>query len=577
MTKIESLIAWAEENGTAIDASVQFASSTASGAFAEVKSSISAGDGVISVPRSISITPEYAQQVFCDLEDDEENVNGKLQLLLAKLKFDKTETKTQDSNLSLKFQPYIDFLPANGVETKSPYFWTMQEKDLLDGTDAHIFMKRRFLQSLKEWKKFASKLYELDPEANPQLKDELLEYEAFKMGPNGGVAVNYLLNIKPISWTSFTAYLWSSSIFTSRAFPYILFDASANPNSAFLLPIVDLLNHENGAKVKWTIENNCFVFKSLESLEAGMKLNNNYGDKSNLDLLLGYGFVINHNEYETATLTLQVDESVINGAINYGVELPEDSTATGVNFVLSKKSPLPKSILDFFGYLSKLSSEKKGTSVRMRLEGLSQLRAIIQTKLTTLKKLEVAEGPNVLQERASVIKQYRNTQKGIFQQSIEEADRIEKTLLKTYKPFSFKAVMKQDTRFFNGLFLTFGLRTYDDIVENNMLDHYILLWIMRIANKDKLPEEEQSHFPQFIYDTFMDVKKTTTVDNSDVTEYLPLYESMFPSLCQKVPEVFGMGEWTLNNMVFAGTVSDRLVYKRQVNNEVFFVERKLLQ
>lgn len=575
MQKIADLTAWALKNGVTIDENVDFISGDTSGAFAQVKGDI-LGPNIINVPRSLTITPEYGQTVFSELNDDDDNVNGKLQLLLAKLKFDKCETITGDLNLSSKFKSYIDFLPCNGVETKSPYFWTMQEKDLLDGTDAHIFMKRRFLQSLKEWKKFASKLYELDPKSYPQLKDELLEYEAFKMGPVGGVAVNYLLNIKPISWTSFTAYLWSSAIFTSRAFPYILFDQSANKNSAFLLPIVDLLNHENGAKVRWTIENDCFVFNSLVPLTPGMKLNNNYGDKSNLELLLGYGFVVNHNEYETATLTLQVDESVVNGAVNYGIELPSDSTSNGINFVLSKKEPLPESILKFFGYLSKLSSEKKGTSVRMRLEGLSQLRAIIQTKLNSLKKLEVIAGPEISQERAAVIKQYRNTQKGIFQQSIEQADKVEKSLLKTYKPFSFKTVMKHDTRFFNGLFLTFGLRAYEDIVENNMLDHYILLWIMRIANKDKVSKEDQVNFPQFIYDTFMDVKKTTKVDDDDVTEYLPLYESLFPSLCQKIPEVFGDGEWTLNNLIFAGTVSDRLVYKRLVNNEVFFVERKLI-
>lgn len=573
MSKLADLTTWAAAEGVRINSCVEFDSDTRSGVFAQVKAPVS-GEKLISVPRSVTLTGDYAQKAFEELADDEDNVNAKLQLLLAKLKFDKEDTVVGDLNLSAKFKPYIDFLPDSGVDTKSPYFWTMEEKELLDGTDAHIFMKRRFLDSLKEWKKFATRLYELDPGAYPQLKDELLEYEAFKMGPVGGVAVNYLLNIKPISWTSFTAYLWSSAIFTSRAFPYVLFDKSAKPNAAFLLPIVDLLNHENGAKVRWTVENDQFVFNSLVPLDAGMKLNNNYGDKSNLDLLLGYGFVINHNDYETATLTLQVDESVVNGALAYGVKLPEDRSDSGINFVLSKKEPLPESLLFFFGYLSKLSSERRGTTVRMRLEGISQLRAIIQTKSNSLKKLEVVPGTNVDAERAAIIKQYRNTQKGIFQKTIEECDSQEKSLLKTHKPFSFKTAMKQDTRFFNALLLTLGLRTYDDIVANNMLDHYILLWIMRIANKDKLPKEDQANLPQFIYDTFMDVKKTTTVDNDDVTEYLPLYESLFPSLCQKIPEVFGEGEWTLNNMVFAGTVSDRLVYKRTVNNEVFFVERK---
>lgn len=573
MQKVDGLLSWAKSNEVYIAPSVSFKFNENDGVFAELNSE-SDGQGIIKVPQSATITPRLAEQVFDYLPDDKENPNMKSQLLLAKLKFDKEDT-VADVNLSAKFKAYIDFLPSKGVDTKSPYFWTMQEKELLDGTDAHIFMKRRFLQSLKEWKKIAEKLYELNPAKYPQLKDELLEYEAFKMGPVGGVAVDYLLNIKPISWTSFTAYLWSSAIFTSRAFPYILFDDSANRNSAFLLPIVDLLNHENGKKVRWSIENDKFVFNSLEDLKPGVQLYNNYGDKSNLELLLGYGFVIKNNEYESATLTLQLDESVIGGAKQYGVQLPKDSTAQGINFTLSKKEPLPNSIVDLFSYLSKLSSEKF-TTVRMRLEGLSQLRAIMQSKLNSLKKLEVVSGPQVSAERANVITQYRNTQKYIFQLSIEEMDKREKQLLQKYTPFSFKAAMKQDTRFFNALFLIFGLRTYEDVVKNNVLDHYILLWIMRIANKAELSKEEQSHFPQFIYDTFMDVKKTVEVDNDDVTEYLPLYESLFPQLCQKVPEVFGAGEWTLSNMVYAGTVSDRLLFKRPVNNEAFFVEKKKL-
>jgi hypothetical protein len=70
------------------------------------------------------------------------------------------------------------------------------------------------------------------------------------------------------------------------------------------------------------------------------------------------------------------------------------------------------------------------------------------------------------------------------------------------------------------------------------------------------------------------VKNTTTIDNDDIGEYLPLYESLFPALCQKIPAVFDKGIWTLNNMIYAGVVSDRLTYKRETNGEVFFIDPK---
>lgn len=584
--ELQNILSWAKENGAKISDNLEFKYSDEKGVHAFVKENISTDkkSHLIEIPQSILFTPKYSESIFDYLQGSDaagKNPNAKSQLLLAKLKFDSNDTLFENINLTQKFKPYLDFLPNNGQETNCPYFWSMPEKELLDGTDAHIFMKRQFLKSLEEWKVFATQLYQLNPNEYPQLKDELLEYEAFKMGPVGGVAVNYLLNIKKITWTSFTAYLWASCIFTSRAFPYMLFDKNIKDlNTAFLIPVVDLLNHENERKVRWTVENNNFVFNTLDSdenIKAGMELFNNYGEKSNLDLLLGYGFVVNNNRYESATLTLQVDESVIDGAKSFGVKLPQDASVLGINFEITKSDTTPKSLIDFFSYLVKLTSEKKGITLRMRLEGISQIRSIIQTKINSLKSVEVKAHDNVKKERAEIIKKYRNTQKNIFQQSVEDLEKLEKKLLTKYKPFSFKAILKKDTKFSNALLLFFGTPTYDALVEHNYLDHAILLWIMRIANQEHYAVEDQQLFPRFILDTFKDVKTSLKIENADVTEYLPLYEALFPKLCQNIPEIFGKGEWTLNNLIAAATVNDRLGYKRTVNSEAFFIERLILK
>ncbi|ODQ49542.1 hypothetical protein PICMEDRAFT_14976 [Pichia membranifaciens NRRL Y-2026] len=584
--KLQALLEWARSNGLYVNEKLTFKDTAEHGTSCIIAQPLEEQDktGLIKVPKELLITPiladAFASKYLKGVNTStSKNANSNLLFLLAKLKFDKTNrTVFQESNVDLseQFKPYLDYLPDTGKALGNPYFWTMEEKEMLDGTDAYTFMKRDFLKDLEDWKKI---VLQMDIAEHPQLKDELLEYEAFKMGPVGGVAVDYLLNIKEVSWTSFTAYLWASCVVSSRAFPYILFDQSSQYKSqAFLLPIVDLLNSadDNQSKCRWTIEDNQFVFSTLDDLSKLRKnceLYNNYGDKSNLSFLLHYGFCLKNNDNESTTLTLKLDPSVIEGAKNYGVIIPKDSTEEVINFELRKNSPLSKDLINFFAYLVKLRSEKTGFTVRMKLEGSTQLRSIIKTKLKTLKKVDVVMSENVSEVNAKNIKLYRKSQKDIFQKYLEQIEQFEKQLLTEFKPFSFKKALQADKAFFNSFLLVFGTRTYNDLIEKGILDHAVLLWIMRIANKNIYTDiPDTSIFPEFIYNEFEKVKNSTEIDSEDIAEYLPMYQSLFPALCEKIPIVYNHGDWTLNNLIYAGTVADRLTYKRETNGEVFFID-----
>lgn len=583
MENVDRLVQWARSKGCYINEKLSFEYSNNHGISCIIKESLSEDDkkGLIRVPKSLIISPEladsFAKDYLSEVQTSSPEINTNLIFLLAKLKFDSSgKTIVENTNLHTEYQPYIDYLPNDGKSTGNPYFWTMEEKELLDGTDAHVLMKRNFLKDLENWKVVAS---QLDVAKHPQLKDELLEYEAFKMGPLGGVSVDFLLNVKEISWTSFTAYLWASCIISSRAFPYLLFDASAKyKNHAFLLPIVDLLNNEdsNSSKCRWTIENNVFIFDSLDDLSKltqSCELYNNYGAKSNVEFLLNYGFCLKGNRDNTTTLSLKVDESVIEGAKNYGVVIPNDSSVNGINFILRQGDKIPENLIDFFSYLCKLTSERKGFNLRMKLEGLTQLKAIIKTKLRTLKKLEVEVSDKVSSHHANIIKTYRKSQKDIFQQTLEQVEKMEKQLLTEFKPFSFKKAMMVDTRFFNSFLVVFGTKSYNDLIEKGILDHAVLLWIMRISNKEVYEDiHDKTIFPDFIYNEFQKVKRNMKIDNDDIAEFMPMYQSLFPALCGKVPSVYNRGDWTLNSLIYAGTVADRLTYKRETNGEVFFID-----
>lgn len=584
--EVQSLVDWAKSNGAYINDKLSFKNVKDRGVCCIIEESLTNEDkkSLIKIPEDLIISPVYcesfAEKYLPNIQINSSNINNIYLLLLSHLKFGKDDTILQSGlNLNSKFEKYINYLPNNGKLTGNPYFWNLEEKELLDGTDAHIFMKRNFLKLLNDWKQLVSNLSIND---YPLLKDELLEFEAFKMGPVGGVSVDYLLNIKEISWTSFTGYLWANSIVQSRAFPYILFNKSDNfkniyKECGFLLPIVDLLNNhdENKSQCKWTIENNIFEFNSLDdlnSLKKGMELFNNYGTKSNLEFLLNYGFCIKNNDADSTTLTLKVDNSVVEGAKKYGVILPKDSSEEGINFTLTRKDLLPNNLIDFFSYLVKLRSEKKGFSLRMKLEGLTQLKAIIKTKLKSFKKIDVVIGGKITEFNGKNIKFYRKTQKDIFQQSMEQIEKFEKNLLTKFQPFSFKSALQKDAKFLNSFLIIWGIGKYNQFVENNILDQAVLLWIMRIANKDVYSIEDKLNFPDFIYNEFEKVKSTVTVDNEDIAEYLPLYESLFPSLCQRVPDIYDRGIWTLNYLIYASVVADRLTYKRETNSEVFFID-----
>ncbi|GME78168.1 unnamed protein product [Ambrosiozyma monospora] len=286
--KLENLLSWATANGAHINDSISFDYLPSKGVSAMIKKDLTDKTGLIRIPRELLITSDLATDFFKIDFQGLKTGNEPLQLLLAKLKFDSNNTILKDVNISEKFKDFIEYLPS-GEEIGTPFFWNLQEQDLLKGTDAHIFLFRNFGQLIQEWSEIVSQL-DSTPEIHTDLK--VIENYASKgkeylQSPE----FNKLVTDDIKSWTSFPAYLWAHNIFTSRAFPHILIDPKIKQKSlAFLLPVVDLLNHEDGKKVSWTFENNEVVFNTKDSygsLKQGSELFNNYGDKANVDLLLG--------------------------------------------------------------------------------------------------------------------------------------------------------------------------------------------------------------------------------------------------------------------------------------------------
>lgn len=554
MDRTVALIEWAKANGAYIDDAISFEPIVGRGTSAVIKKDVS-GKDLIKIPENLLLTPKTAEH-FYNIRSDR---NQQVQLMLARLKFGTEDLILDGVNLSDHFKPFIDFLPASGRETGLPYFWTEAQKEALHGTDAEVFLQRYMDAIVEDW------YTALKASALDLLEEYVNFYNQYKHGDyNKGMGV--MLSLPITSWLSFPAYLWAYCIFASRGFPHLLLDPES-PIKVMLVPVLDLLNHENDAPVTWKVENDDLVFTTEQKLTANFELFNNYGDRSNTTLLLGYGFVISDNQYDETYLSLKVPKETLEAASKI-TTLPEGASEAGINFLLTKKDPLPSMLVDFFASLVCLPSET-GYTRRMKLEGLSQLRGILNTKVDVFRQFKLIS-TDFDSQTLQTVKKYRSSQKHNFQSAVDATNALEKKLLKTYKPLSFKSIYKKDQQFANSLLLTFGVMNYEDLFTKKLLDQAVLLYIVRVANRSYYEGE----FADFIYETFQDVKRTVPVTKEDVLEFAGIYSSLFPALSNAIPEVYGVGDWSPRSFIVAGTVSDRLTFVRQANHEVFFIEKQ---
>ena len=132
-------------------------------------------------------------------------------------------------------------------------------------------------------------------------------------------------------------FKWSAAIFTSRCFPSRAlgpesgqdwtgynFNASGqrqavsldisrvspeNLDFPVLFPGLDAVNHNHEARVDWAFDPGRFSMSVHDGVEDGAEVFNNYGPKSNDQLLMGYGFCIPNNPHDKVMLTLKAPPS----------------------------------------------------------------------------------------------------------------------------------------------------------------------------------------------------------------------------------------------------------------------------
>ncbi|KAI0463377.1 hypothetical protein LJB42_003404 [Komagataella kurtzmanii] len=607
--RIEDLIEWTKAGGARFPDCLEFRYTDTDGFAAYKVKQAHASESTITLPLSLAILPETSlsefQLTYEDLQSKNIHPNSLTKLFLCKQR-----TLGDDSPLKI----YIKSLPS-GEEVGVPYYWTLEEQDLLKGTNLHAAMKLKLASVIDEWFAVVSELPQ-SHRPSSYFQDVNL-YHAFKSGAVSDSVLHKTTVTTQLdkSFTSFTNYLWAHVILTSRSFPYDLVSKN-NPvdGLVMVLPLLDLFNHEPACKVSWDVdpEHKKFSFTNddFSDLPIGAQINNNYGPKGNEELLLNYGFCIEGSKTDVVALRIKLPLDNLGRVEQFGVKLhTKDEFTTfafdtkykfkegdhryeefreGVTFLCNWSNLIPKDLFNLFCYLVKNDSELGVTNVdqislRMKLEGLTQLRNALEAKRQVLQKTSLPQSaplPDSTDQKviARSIRNfnnariYRHTQEKLYVAMIAELKHIEKGFLKEYrsKVVSLKSIWKKDATFTNSLLLSLGFDSLEKVEDSNFQDTVILLWIMRTLNREHYDKQDQAVLPEWLHN--LKTKFPLSTINVETEPYKPLYEQLFPPLAERIPEVYAKGDWSLEFMAYAGVILSYISYTRGAKQECILVE-----
>ncbi|KAJ9215299.1 hypothetical protein DTO166G4_3184 [Paecilomyces variotii] len=415
---------WVTRHGGLLDESVQLARDDSRGVHIQVKpdqtSAVPRGTCVIKTP--LSLTMSYFDAVdYTSLKDK----SAESPFSSHGVKFPRGFIDAVGPQETMAFflmghylkgsesfwHPYIRTLPAPG-ELTTPLYYEGEDLEWLQGTSLHAARQQR----LEIWKD----KYETDV--------KVLKEWAFE-------------DADKYTWD---VYLWASTIIASRAFTakvlagVIGLSDLPEETISVLLPLIDVTNHRPLAKVEWQAGNEKIGLAVMEDTAAGREIGNNYGPRSNEQLMMNYGFCIPENpcDYRVVSLRAPPGSPLYEVKIRQKQEFPETGDKEDQYYVfnvsyplLAAETSLEHSIFspDLFGAVSVLSANdrelqtlevtKEGLRIPLEPYGnsrnvLASLSQVIVELITHIVKLKssgesLQEPQNLKQAHAKI---YRDSQ-----------------------------------------------------------------------------------------------------------------------------------------------------------------------
>lgn len=163
------------------------------------------------------------------------------------------------------FKPYYDILPKNILNF--PIFWNDTDKEMLKGSNIHSEIIIRQRNILNDYNKICKIV--------PTFKNEV----------------------------SIKQFLWVRTIVGSRNFGIEI----NNKHRVAMVPLCDLLNHDNNPDVNWFFDykDKYFKMKSNRYIKQNIPITDTYGSKSNLKYFLFYGFTIANNDNDLIFINIE--------------------------------------------------------------------------------------------------------------------------------------------------------------------------------------------------------------------------------------------------------------------------------
>lgn len=204
---------------------------------------------IVRIPTSLIITPEtsktalakYLDQTALDGLTDRDSV---LLYLIV--------TRLGHTPAISEHAPYVAILPRT---FDTPLHFTNEDLALLSGTSLYHSAHKR----LHDTKEAAARVQPLLP---------------------------FSVSISSTEWLSL--WRWADDVYASRSFPGRV---ASLPDYPVLVPGLDSINHARGTPVTWSHDGDAVVLTLDTLVPGGSQVFNNYGAKSNEELILSYGFV----------------------------------------------------------------------------------------------------------------------------------------------------------------------------------------------------------------------------------------------------------------------------------------------
>ncbi|CAD6441842.1 04f65b2a-d365-4447-9dff-3887e3ed18f5 [Sclerotinia trifoliorum] len=280
--KIQNLVQWATSSGAYLHPDVEIYKDAVTGLSFKALKAIPPQTSIVRCSYQISLsylnavgiysrfpsTESFPTEFLETLKQDDPNIIGHFFLMQQYLKGEKSPWWQY-----IRLLPQPDDPKGLGI----PIWWPEEDQRFLAGTNAGPPLQKREQMWRDQWKK-------------------------------GVVLLRELPNHKEYSYI---LYQWAATIFDSRSFrpslticPEALSESSIemdlnldhvrNDRFSILYPLVDIGNHNGINQVEWKqdLNSNSFDLVHSAGVSEGDQIYNYYGNKSNSELLLGYGFIL---------------------------------------------------------------------------------------------------------------------------------------------------------------------------------------------------------------------------------------------------------------------------------------------